>query len=427
MKRIRERIAFAHFFLVHRCPLFIIRQWQTTQLRQLLRHAFLHVPMWRDIFSGTRVSKGQIRKLGDLATIPLTSKDTYIGRMVEEYIDISRQFTRIYNTTSGTSGKPFQSLIAGQYIGTASFRDFASFRFLLWNGKSLKSIATMKIAHIRCEWKTHRSEFRFRLNYDDFRDNSEKIYSQLVEFGPEVLIAFPSVLFDIARVVQLNKKLPSLSPRYIVSTGDELTDPVRSFISEQLGAEIYNRYALGEIGIVGIECAEHNGIHINSESIIAEVTDESGNPMTEGTQGKVIVTDLLNYNMPFIRYDTGDRGTLSFEPCACGLYTPRLWLESRGSEYLTFENRRVYRYEFSFGELMHSVLQYQVVKRKENELLLRVVPGPMWEDTVIKKLEERAREYLGNDVHMSVELVHDIPKTPRGKSKLMVDETVPSP
>src|SRR3989344_8866903 len=111
-RSIRERIAFAHFSLVHRCPPFIIRQWQTTQLRRLLQHTFLYVPMWRDIFSGTRVSKGQIRELGDLATIPLTSKDTYIGRMVEEYIDISRQFTRIYNTTSGTSGKPFQSLIA---------------------------------------------------------------------------------------------------------------------------------------------------------------------------------------------------------------------------------------------------------------------------------------------------------------------------
>src|SRR3989344_2045740 len=424
-RSIRERIAFAHFSLVHRCPPFIIRQWQTTQLRRLLQHTFLYVPMWRDIFSGTRVSKGQIRELGDLAAIPLTSKDTYIGRMVEEYIDNGHRFTPRWNSTSGTSGKPFRSLLSSQYIEDTSYAGFALFRFLLWNGGHFGDIASTKIAHIK--QKTYSSPFRLGLNYADFLKDQKNAYLQLAEFKPEVLMAYPSVLFDIARMMETDTTLPMLTPRYISSSGEILTPQVRSFVSEQLGAEVYNRYALEEIGVVGTECNRHNGFHVNSESIIIEITDESGKPLPEGEHGKVIVTDLLNYNMPFIRYDTGDRGSISFAPCACGLYTPRLWLKSRSSAYLTFGNRRIYRHEFIvLDELMHSVFQYQVVKHGENELLLRIVPGPTWKETIVEEIKKNLLSLFGGGIRISVELVSNIPKTTRGKSNLIVDETGPA-
>ena len=36
------------------------------------------------------------------------------------------------------------------------------------------------------------------------------------------------------------------------------------------------------------------------------------------------MTDLLNYGMPFIRYEIGDIGVLSKDPCRCGCNLPVL-------------------------------------------------------------------------------------------------------
>lgn len=94
-------------------------------------------------------------------------------------------------------------------------------------------------------------------------------------------------------------------------------------------------YHRKEFGIIASECAEHEGVHAHSELFIVEVIDDSGSPAADGQRGRILVTDLFNYNMPFIRYDTGDTARISHATCTCGLSTPRLWLErsnARGSQ-----------------------------------------------------------------------------------------------
>ena len=225
-----------------------------------------------------------------------------------------------------TGEQSFRFLLAKPYIDNLPYIGFATFRFLLWNSGIKKNIATTRIARIK--QKRFSSTFRLGIPFSDFQTNPKEVCSRLAEFKPEVLIAYPLVLFDLAKMLEDDKTLPPLTPRYILSSGGELTPSVRSFVSEQLGCAIYDQYVLEEIGVIGTECSIHDGFHINSESIIVEITDESGKPLSEGEYGKVVVTDLLNYNMPFIRYDTGDQGIITFKPCTCGIYTPRLWLKS---------------------------------------------------------------------------------------------------
>ncbi|MFA5998195.1 MAG: AMP-binding protein [Candidatus Paceibacterota bacterium] len=343
--------------------------------------------------------------------------------MVEEYVDGSHRFVQRFTTTSGTSGHPFQIFQPVSYAEKMGYIEFESFRFLLWDKKYTNPISKTKIAIIRR--KLYSTPLRLGLNYAHFRDNPKRIFLELAEFKPDVLMAWPSVLFDIAQMIQNDKTLPSLIPRYILSTGELLTPAMRSFLSEQFDSEIYNRYALGEFDVVGTECDQHNGFHINSESVIVEITDNAGHPFPEGEPGKIVVTSLINYNMPFIRYDTGDRGFLSHKRCSCGLYTPRLWLEGRQSVSLTFGNRQIYRYEFvDLDLLMHEVFQYQAVKRSETELLIRVVPGPAWKETTKMKVKEGAEHFLDTtSIQVSVEIVPNIPKAPSGKLNLLVDES----
>jgi phenylacetate-CoA ligase len=60
-----------------------------------------------------------------------------------------------------------------------------------------------------------------------------------------------------------------------------------------------------------------------SENFIVEVLDEDGGPCRPGEIGRVVVTDLVNFATPIIRYDTCDYAEVG-PPCPCGRGLPTL-------------------------------------------------------------------------------------------------------
>jgi phenylacetate-CoA ligase len=138
-----------------------------------------------------------------------------------------------------------------------------------------------------------------------------------------------------------------------------------------------------------------------------------------------VATDLYNYGMPFIRYDTGDQGVLSQEPCACGLRSPRLWVTGRYSSFLTFPARRFHHLEFdgAMDGYMNEVLRYQIAKQSDHDILVRIIPGPAFRDGVRESVRKRVQELVGGDIQIAVETVTSLPTTGRGKSRIVVDES----
>ncbi len=51
---------------------------------------------------------------------------------------------------------------------------------------------------------------------------------------------------------------------------------------------------------------EHDGLHLTAENQLIEILDDQGRAVAAGQEGNVVVTDLTNYGMPFIRYANGD-------------------------------------------------------------------------------------------------------------------------
>jgi phenylacetate-CoA ligase len=166
----------------------------------------------------------------------------------------------------------------------------------------------------------------------------------------------------------------------------------------------------------------HDGLHEHSESTIIEIVDADGKRVPDGTFGRILLTDLLNYNMPFVRYEIGDSGRLVHERCACGLETPRLYLEGRYSAHLTFGDRRVQHLEFdgALDGLMNVILQYRVVKESDTSLAVQVVPGPRFTADTAADIEARMHALVPG-VAAHVDMVESLPRTPRGKSQIVAD------
>jgi phenylacetate-CoA ligase len=139
----------------------------------------------------------------------------------------------------------------------------------------------------------------------------------LNEFQPNILQAYPSAGALLA--IEQHEGRLHIRPRIVTTTGELRTPEMEERMREGWGVRPYNLYAMTEVGIVGSDCPEHRGIHLNEDLAIVEVVDEDNRPVPPGSPShKVLVTNLFNYTQPLIRYELSDMLTMAPEPCPCG-------------------------------------------------------------------------------------------------------------
>lgn len=422
-KIIQRRLALTRFLYLHRLSRSVIESWQVRYFDRLVRHAATHVPFYRDLFGDLNTAQSGIQSVADIHRIPITNKAMFLERPWEDYLDGSRPVRSMWKRTSGTSGEPL-SLVVSALLLNRPYLDFASFRFLLGPLVSLKVFDTVRIAHINVRGKD--SPNRFFTTIQDFLSRPDDVLRKIALHKPDIITSYTSIVYELAQKARHHPGLFEKAPRYVVTFGEMLTPATRKFIEETWQCEVYDRYGGGEIGAVAVECAAHNGMHVNSESAVVEIVDDDGKPVPEGAWGRVIVTDLLNYNMPFIRYEIGDRGKLITSTCSCGLETPRLHILGRYSAFITIAGRKVHHLEFdgALDGMMNSIMQYQVVKTGDENLMVRIVPGPLFSHATLHQIEKKIRGVVGGTISLSITSVTSIPKTLRGKSIILSDESL---
>jgi phenylacetate-CoA ligase len=150
--------------------------------------------------------------------------------------------------------------------------------------------------------------------------------SHLYKYRPVILCSPPSLLTEMACLLEeLGIKLPS-KLKGIMCVGEMLMDNQRKIIESYFETRIYNIYASNEMGIMAVECDQHNGLHILEASVFLE-NDADMN---------IIATAFDSECLPFIKYNTGDIGKIEFQECACGIKGKKITdLNGRIEEYLT--------------------------------------------------------------------------------------------
>jgi len=92
------------------------------------------------------------------------------------------------------------------------------------------------------------------------------------------------------------------------------------------GAPVYDSYGFHEVQWVAIECPAGDGLHIFEDAFIVEVLDvETGQPLPDGQQGTVCVTEIYKTGSPQFRYNIMDLSS-RYPPgqCACGSWLRKM-------------------------------------------------------------------------------------------------------
>jgi phenylacetate-CoA ligase len=234
-----------------------------------------------------------------------------------------------------------------------------------------------------------------------------------------ILYGYTSWVVELVR--QMEKLQLQLPLRSVMVAGEHLSGPDRAFIERITGVELYELYASRETGFLGYECHLHK-MHVSEEWAFLEIVDAEGQPLPPGHEGRIIVTTFDNRVMPFIRYDIGDRGVISPNPCACGRTLRTLEFKGRTAELIELEDNRVVSLldvAYAMGHMHDAVRQYQLVQTSAISFVIKIVPGPRF-DTAKEELEQILVRLLHPRVQIEWEIVEDIPAAASGKAAYFV-------
>jgi phenylacetate-CoA ligase len=137
---------------------------------------------------------------------------------------------------------------------------------------------------------------------------------------------------------------------------------------------------------------------------------------------ELVGTGFYNRVMPLIRYRIGDRVVLKDQPerCACGRSMPIVErVEGRLDDYLITLDGRQVRFAYAFKGVTN-VVEAQIIQSKVGEITVVVVPAEKFSQLDRVKIIRNARERLGEDTQVDIQIVGGIPRGPNGKFRAVV-------
>lgn len=220
-----------------------------------------------------------------------------------------KQFDKVfYCESSGTSGKV---LTFKRDENWDSFNRAAQMRGYSWFGVNPWDF-NIYFWGYNSNWKKKLklSVLDFFVNRNRMFDYSEKSLQRLRnKMKTAVYIeGYSSMIYEMAKLgSEQSTSLPNL--KMIKGTSEKIFPHYQDVVKKTFGQKIISEYGAAEAGIIAFECPEGN-MHITEEGVYVE-QDEAG---------EILVTNMLSYSFPIIRYRLGDSIKLADEnfKCACG-------------------------------------------------------------------------------------------------------------
>lgn len=326
------------------------------------------------------------------------------------------------DTSSGSTGRPLRHLTTDiQNLASAC----AAERFFSWHGiaPELLTVRIRAASHPDAAYPKGRSVVGWRVGHEDsvaidlsIATPVDRQIEWLRRVGPGYLATYPSNLRELAR--EAARGGAALRFDAIMTFGEMASEDMRVAAQDYFGLPPLDRYGSSEVGQISATCPHSLKHHVTCELVLLEIVDADGRPAEPGTQGRIIVTPFYNLAMPLIRYELGDYGVLSPEPCVCGRTLPVL-------ERVLGRSRNYFR--FVDGTSTWPVLlsrdfqafvpnrQFQVVQLTPTDIEFRYVPASADQVNDLAALTAYFRAKLHPSVNVTLAPLADIPRSRGGK------------
>ena len=405
-----------------------LAEYQLTRLRRVVAHAQQNSPFYRQRLKEAGLDDaGDIRSLDDLALLPTLSKETLRECWEVVVVPDPTGVPPAENRTSGSTGVPLRILVNEDGMQhkaalTARHNGWAGHRpgdrvAMVWGDVAKPTSLTGKL----------RAALLDRLEVLDSQKLDEVRMGRFTEAvrsrGIRTLIGQAQVLCSYAAWVR-DRGLVGLPVRAVIPTAMALHPGQRELLEEAFRAKVYERYGSEETSIIASECPAHRGMHIAAEGLIVEVLAD-GRAAGPGEGGEIVVTDLVNYGMPLIRYRIGDAGVMATEACSCGRGLPMLArVNGRVADNIVTPDGRIVSGIAITDHVVEvaGIRQMQIVQESLDSLVFRIVKDSRFTTESEPVQRRHCTRLFGREMRIRCAFVDQIPVGKRGKYRLCVSE-----
>lgn len=429
-----------------------LRSVQWKKFKEILEFAYNRIPFYRDRFRQASITPESIKKREDIVRIPILSKDDIRQNFPDRLLDSNcKHRLSMIRHTSGSTGESLHFLHPDEmwmrtgydsvFLGARGVR-----RIPVWSlysplctpdscsvhddGNGLKMMVN-KLISSRLLWYLARYlewpvSVPSSLNILCAPDEYMEIIAEMVSHFPTCIMqADPVYLGAFARYLRKNGT-PIPKVLAVISGSELLTSSVRDLLREVFGCDVYDIYGATEVPDIAKEC-EYHKLHINMDLALVEVIRD-GQPVEPGEMGKVVVTDLCNYNMPFIRYDLSDVTTARDGECRCGRNTDIIGpIEGRVSDTIVSNGSGLltpWQVDQIFRGL-HGIAAYRLIQKTRDSYHISIMKDDVSEEFDEQMLIKRCYSMFGDESQFDIECVNGIAPEPSMKFRFVYSEMPP--
>lgn len=404
-------------------------EYHLCKLRPLLQHAYEHVPYYRCLFDKHNLLPEDICTIDDLEKIPITRKQDVLDNPEIFIADNAHEFHAMHRHTGGTTGTPVAYYTD---VNTWAMNWALKMRTFEWGGYHYGkdrlavmaggSLLPGKQAGIKHQiWRMLNNYYSMpimHLTDDIMKEYYYQIKRQKIRF----MRGYPSALATFAEYLKRNNLYLPL--KAVFTTAEMLFPFQRELFKAVFGCEVYNTYGCGDGMGNATECEEHKGLHVCQEISIMQIVDEAGKEVLAGNEGEIVLTDLYDYTMPFIRYAPGDRAIKADANCTCGRISPMIEkIIGRSSDTFKLKNGRTLNaFSFPIESLTDEIDKFQIVQESIDDVRLLVIPKKNISEKRLQELTTLLQYHCGDDITVKVKLVNNIEVPKSGKMRFVISK-----
>jgi phenylacetate-CoA ligase len=282
-----------------------VKDYQLSKLKELLIYAGTNVPWYRNLFKSINFDPVRLVSFDQLKCIPPLKREDIqnnIDSLTAEGLNKDELFE---GSSSGTSGIPlryykdknaYSSGVAAGYFGCSLSGWKPGDRTLhIWGNPS-------SVKH----WEKTRSRIKTLLKNQknipstdfNFQEKLPELYEYIVKGKYDSIDGYTTAIFELSEYIKINN-LEKLNAGSVFTTAENLNEYQKESIEQYIGP-VSDDYGCGEINSIAMQPAGMQKYYIFDPHVFIETEEE------KGEFKNIIVTDLNNKGMPFIRYRVGD-------------------------------------------------------------------------------------------------------------------------
>ncbi len=350
----------------------VLTQYQQERLAKHLAWVKSHSPFYKKLQNV------------DFQQLPIFDK----SKMIENFDDLNTQNikkeTALRIATAAENSRNFQeTLPEGITVGLSSGTSGNKGIFLAteseraqWVAEILQRVLPIRLGKkqkiaffLRSNstlYQSIKSNF-FDFHFFDLAKPFPILIEQVFDFQPDILIAPPSALLEIAQKMEQDNL--SFCPKKVVSVAEVLEKDIQKRLETIFKQKIHQVYQATE-GFLGSTCT-HGTLHLHEDLIYFEkkYIDDAQ------TAFYPIISDFNRRTQPMLRYELNDILHERQTPCPCGSVLLAIdHIEGRSDDILDFNGIKIFPDFFRYAVLLASddVLNFQITQKANNQLLVKL-------------------------------------------------------